>query len=271
MLTTCFRFCDFVTASPTPFHAVHNLVNRLSSAGFKRISERGATDTQLSGGGKYFYTRNQSALVAFTLPSKPTPSSAISFAVGHLDSPCPKVRPVSKKTKGAFLQVGVELYGGGIWPSWFDRDLSLAGRVIVASPNHEVGYVSKLVKIDRPLLRIPTLAVHLDRTINDAFKFNKETEMVPILGLVADKLNADTGGAGGGKDAAAGGGVPFSGRNTPAHEDSVAQEDVAGMEARHHPLLLAVLADELGCSIGDIQDFELYVHGSPFQYLKGRI
>lgn len=250
------RFCSFVTASPTPFQAVSNLTARLQASKFKLISERTELST-LQSGGKYFYTRNQSSIVAFTLPPKPNASTAISFAVGHLDSPCLKVRPVSKKAKDGYLQVGVELYGGGIWHSWFDRDLSLAGRVIVAQ-NGSAGpsFASKLVKIDRPILRIPTLAIHLDRTMNDAFKFNKETNYRPILGLVAEQLNSS--GEDGKEKSRTGTPVPFSGKSTPVGEKSKADEaDVAGMTERHHPMLLAVLADELGCDVGEIQDFEL--------------
>jgi aspartyl aminopeptidase len=180
--------------------------------------------------------------------------------VGHLDSCCLKVRPISKRVKENYLQVGVELYGGGIWLTWFDRDLSLAGRVIVSVPNAASGepsFVSKLVKIDRPMLRIPNLAVHLDSSINQSFTFNKETQFRPILGLVADQLN-DTKGEGRSTP------MPFSGRASPvqgASASKVDDKDVVKMEDKHHPLLLAVLADELGCSIGDIHDFELYVIG----------
>lgn len=162
---------------------------------------------------------------------------------------------MSKKVKEGYMQVGVEVYGGGIWPSWFDRDLSLAGRVIVSTPGQEKKFTSRLIKIDRPLLRIPTLAIHLDRTINEAFKFNKETEFKPILGLVSNALN-DTGE----KET-----IPFSGTGTPNEQggdEEMAKKDdvdVAGMKERHHPMMLAVLADELGCSVGDIQDFELWV------------
>lgn len=151
---------------------------------------------------------------------------------------------MSKKQKDGYLQLGVELYGGGIWHSWFDRDLSLAGRVIIAEKDGK--FASKLVKIDRPLLRIPTLAIHLDRTMNEAFKFNKETNYRPILGLVADQLNATPGD----EKSRSGTPVPFSGEKGKKEED-------AGVKEKHHPLLLAVLADELGCEIGDIQDFEL--------------
>lgn len=162
--------CNFITASPTPFQAVHNLTTRLASSSFTKLSEKTSVSS-LKPGGKYFYTRNQSSLVAFTLPTQPTPKTAISFAVGHLDSPCLKIRPVSKKSKAGYLQVGVELYGGGIWHSWFDRDLSIAGRVIVkttgSAGKEGEGFVSKLVKVDRPLLRIPTLAIHLERGVNE--------------------------------------------------------------------------------------------------------
>ncbi|WVW84681.1 hypothetical protein I302_106715 [Kwoniella bestiolae CBS 10118] len=255
------KFCEFVTASPTPFHAVHKLSSKLRSAGFKSISERSPDLDQFQPGSKLFYTRNQSSIVAFTLPSNPTRESSISFAVGHLDSPCLKVRPVSKRQKSGYLQVGVELYGGGIWPSWFDRDLSLAGRVIISNKSSTSekgpGYVSRLVKIDRPLLRIPTLAIHLDRSINDSFKFNKETEFLPVLGLVADQLNGSaTAGAQGQGPSRTGTPQPFSGANTPRENE----DDVSRMETKHHPLLLAVLADELGCEVGDIQDFELSLY-----------
>lgn len=166
-LLTFIRMCNFITASPTPFQAVHNLTTRLLSSDFTKLTEKTSFSSSLKPGGKYYYTRNQSSLVAFTLPTQPTSKTAISFAVGHLDSPCLKIRPVSKKNKAGYLQVGVELYGGGIWHSWFDRDLSIAGRVIVKSEKGDEGFVSKLVKVDRPLLRIPTLAIHLDRGVNE--------------------------------------------------------------------------------------------------------
>lgn len=169
----------------------------------------------------------------------------MSFAVGHVDSPCLKIRPVSKRQRGGYLQVGCELYGGGLWHTWFDRDLSVAGRVIVRTPGAKSEFTSKLVKVDRPILRIPTLAIHLDRGVNDNLKFNKETEFLPILGLVADQLNSSA--------------AP-SRSGTPKPEDNKSvngRSDAQANDERHQPLLLAVLADELGCDVNDIQDFEL--------------
>ncbi|WWC88570.1 uncharacterized protein L201_003482 [Kwoniella dendrophila CBS 6074] len=256
------KFCEFVTESPTPFQAVANLTKKLDSKGFRKIDERSSKDLDsFKPGSKLCYTRNQSSLVAFTLPSKPSiEKTTISFAVGHLDSPCLKIRPISKKVKSGYLQVGCELYGGGIWASWFDRDLSIAGRVIIsdtsAKKEGKENYISKLVKINRPLLRIPTLAIHLDRTINESFKFNKETEFLPIIGLVQDQLNSPSSNAT--SISRSGTPQPFSGTNTPNVKDN--ENDISKMESKHHPLLLAVLADELGCEVSDIQDFELSLY-----------
>ena len=110
------------------------------------------------------------------------------------------------------------------------------------------GYTSRLVKIDRPLLRIPNLAIHLDGTMTNNLKFSKETELRPFLGLVADKLNGTEANP-----------IPFSGTGSKNEEgyEKVKTSNIAGMGDKHHPLMLAVLADELGCSVGDIQELEL--------------
>lgn len=95
----------------------------------------------------------------------------------HSDSPCLKLKPKSKKTSGVFEQVKVQLYGGGLWHTWFDRDLSVAGRLITRDQR------SILVQSEEPIMRIPNLAIHLDRTVDDGFKFNKENQLVPVLSL----------------------------------------------------------------------------------------
>lgn len=105
---------------------------------------------------QYLYS-NQSALLAFTLPASWQPGAGVSIVATHIDSPNLRIRPVSKRSKAGYLQVGVETYGGGLWHTWFDRDLSLAGRVVVGKDGE---YRSRLVKVERPILRIPNLAVH---------------------------------------------------------------------------------------------------------------
>jgi len=214
------RFVQFVNASPTPFHAVQNAILRLEKAGFRKIREVDEWEKDIKKGGKYFFTRNQSSLLAFTIPQKWSPGTGVSIVATHIDSPNLRVRPISKKTKEGYLQVGVETYGGGIWHSWLDRDLSLAGRILTAG--EDGSFASKLIKIDRPLLRIPTLAIHLDRNVNDNFKFNQETEFVPILGQIADKFNQDN-----------------------AHKQATLASSI---QDNHHPALLSLLAGELNVS-----------------------
>ncbi|KAI0693785.1 aspartyl aminopeptidase [Cytidiella melzeri] len=228
------RLISFINASPTPFHAVRTAALRLEKAGFRKIKETDQWEDDLRPGGKYYFTRNQAAILAFALPQNWKAGAGLSIIATHIDSPNLRVRPVSKKTKYGYLQVGVETYGGGIWHSWFDRDLSLAGRVVLE--NKDGGYISKLVKIDRPLLRIPTLAIHLDRSVNDNFQFNKETEFVPIAGLVETELNKT---------------------NDSAEKKATS---VTSIQENHHPALLALLAEELSVAAEEIHDFELQLY-----------
>ncbi|KAG5644080.1 hypothetical protein DXG03_009170 [Asterophora parasitica] len=234
------RFLKYVNASPTPFHAVENAAVRLEKAGFTKLQEKDNWEENVKAGGKYYFTRNQAALVAFTLPAKWKQGAGLSIVATHVDSPNLKVRPISKRTNSGYLQVGVETYGGGIWHSWLDRDLSLAGRVVISEQGGR--FRSKLIKIDRPLIRIPTLAIHLDRNVNDSFKFNQETEFVPILGLVESQLNAKQ--TGDGKTA-----------DKPAKSE--APQKASSIQENHHSELLALLAGELSIAPEEIHDFEL--------------
>ncbi|CEL63718.1 hypothetical protein RSOLAG1IB_05479 [Rhizoctonia solani AG-1 IB] len=233
-------FLEFINASPTPFHAVHNASERLEAAGFQRIYEKDNWEKQLKEGGRYFFTRNQSALIAFTIPKGWKEGAGLSIVATHTDSPCLRVRPVSKRSKANYLQVGVETYGGGIWHSWFDRDLSLAGRVIVTDKS-STKFTSRLVNLKRPLLRIPTLAIHLDRTVNDNFKFNQETQFIPILGQVASQLN---------------------GSPTPETNDKNPVIGVAGsnVQTNHHTSLIDLIAEDISVSPEEIHDFELCLY-----------
>lgn len=235
-------FLKYVDGSTDPFHVVDTSIVLLEAAGFKRLREAEQWDHHLERGGKYYYTRNGSALVAFAIGGKYEPGKGGVHAVGaHTDSPCFKVKPVSKKEKVGYLQVGVETYGGGLWNTWWDRDLGLSGRVIVAddaSPDCS-SFKSRLVCIrDRPILRIPNLAIHLNRGASDNYKFNVEENMVPILGLaqknVSDQLNS-----------------------TAASSATGSAVGTPTMQSKHAPMLLSLLASELKVDPIQIHDFEL--------------
>ncbi|KAG7097072.1 hypothetical protein E1B28_004459 [Marasmius oreades] len=199
----------------------------------------------MKAGGKYYFSRNQSGVVAFTLPQKWKQGAGLSIVATHIDSPNLRVRPISKRENAGYLQVGIETYGGGIWHSWLDRDLSLAGRVITADKTGQ--YSSRLVKIHRPILRIPTLAIHLDRDVNNSLKFNQETEFVPVLGLMASQLNAPGG----------------------AEEKKNDSPPVTSISENHHSSLIALLSGELSVAPEEIHDFELHLYDTQPAVLGG--
>jgi len=233
------KFLTFINQSPTPFHAVSNAINRLESAGFKRLKERDQWNGSLKKGGKYYVTRNQSSIIAFAVGGAYEPGNGMAIVGCHTDSPCFKIRPVSKQTKMGYLQVGVETYGGGIWPTWFDRDLGVAGRVIV---KEDSSFVSHLVNIPRPILRFPTLAIHLERTQTDQLKCNLETQMVPILSMATEQLNETV---------------------KPTEASPPISKSALSTQENHHPLLLNILAEALSEKLdtpvkeSDIHDLEL--------------
>ncbi|EPB92944.1 aspartyl aminopeptidase [Mucor circinelloides 1006PhL] len=232
-------FIEFVNKSPSPFHATFEASEILKSAGFKEIKERDSwNDGLIERKGKYFFTRNGSAIVAFEVGGKYNPGNGFSIIGAHTDSPCLKVKPISKKDKSGYLEVGVQLYGGGIWHTWFDRDLSVAGRVLVEQEDGTFKHT--LVKVERPILRIPTLAIHLDRTANDKFAFNKETQLAPILATAAK-----------------------------AQLSGIEATEGVEAEANHHPLLIKILADEMNIKPHQIRDFELAVYDTQKSVIGG--
>ena len=208
------------------------------------ISERDAW--ALKPGGKYFFTRNMSALCAFAVGAKYAPARASSSSARTRDSPCPPPQAVHEgEERELFLQVRTQNYGGGLWYTWFDRDLGVAGRVLVRRPDAETPGESRvsheLVKIERPVMRIPSLAIHLDRSLNDGFKVNFQQHMAPVI---ADAVEAELGAG------------PQT--KTPADETR-AETKKRRVESsdKHHPVLLDLLAEALGCEREDVLDFEL--------------
>ncbi|KAJ5396614.1 hypothetical protein N7509_004727 [Penicillium cosmopolitanum] len=243
-------FLDFVNASPTPFHAVKSAKDLLAQAGFQEIKEKDSWAKTCQPGGKYYLTRNTTTLVAFAIGQQWKPGNSISMIGAHTDSPVLRVKPVSNKRGEGFVQVGVECYGGGIWHTWFDRDLGVAGRVMTRAKDGSI--VQKLVKVDRPILRIPTLAIHLDRQEN--FSFNKETQLFPIAGLVAAELNR----------------TPDSTPNGKSNENE--DDDytpLKSMTERHHPYFVDLIAEEAGVKAEDILDFEMILFDTQKSCLGG--
>ncbi|KAF2192535.1 peptidase M18, aminopeptidase I [Zopfia rhizophila CBS 207.26] len=249
-LETAEDFLSFVNASPTPFHAVKSARERLEKAGFKQIKERDSWASTLQPGGKYFLTRNGSSIVAFAIGKKWKAGNPIGMIGAHTDSPCLRIKPVSKRQSDGFLQVAVETYGGGLWHTWFDRDLSIAGRAMVKTKDGTIE--QRLVKVDRPILRVPTLAIHLERQEN--FQFNKETQLFPIAGLAAAELNRQ------GK----------TGEETKDEDKKDGQfEPLATPTQRHHLYIVETIAEEAGVKPADILDFEMVLYDTQKSVIGG--
>lgn len=176
----------FLQASVTPFHAVQQLALRLVAAGFQQLKE--ADEWQLEKPGRYFVVRNGSSIVAFTQPESCVFERGFRMVAAHTDSPCLKVKPQPELMREGYFQLGVEVYGGALLNPWFDRDLSLAGRV--SYRNRQGKMVSDLIDYQRPIATIPSLAIHLDRDANKKRSVNPQTDIVPVLMQVEDQ-NSD--------------------------------------------------------------------------------
>ena len=171
---------DFLKASPTPFHATASLAQRLEAAGYQHLDERAPWHTDA--GGRYYVTRNDSSIVAFKLGQRPPIEGGLRLVGAHTDSPCLRVKPQPELQRQGFFQLGVEVYGGALFAPWFDRDLSLAGRVTF----RESGRVqSQLIDFQTPIAVIPNLAIHLNREANQGWAINAQNELPPILAQLA--------------------------------------------------------------------------------------
>ena len=175
-------FLSFITDNPTVFHAVHHLSDRLRSKGFTELSERQSWYSALGLGGKYFVTRNGSSLIAFEIGNDYRAGNGAAIVASHVDAVTARLKPIPKVAdKAGYVQLGVAPYAGGLNTTWFDRDLGIAGRVLVKSK--DTGKIeTRLVKLGWPIARIPTLAPHFGTAANVPYP-NKETQMVPIIGL----------------------------------------------------------------------------------------
>jgi len=228
----------------TQFHAVEEAAKILRAAGFTQISEKKDSDWKVVPGGRYFFTRNQSSIVAFAVGGKWKPGNGFTIFGAHTDSPVLKVKPKSKTTANGYHQVAIETYGGGLWYTWFDRDLSIAGRVIVASEDGDK-FESRLVRIRKAIVRIPNLAIHLNREVNTAgFAPNTQNHLLPILAstVQAELMGAD---------------------KEVIERPSISGPDLGSAPeplTEHHPLLIRLLAQELKVEPARIREFELCLY-----------
>ncbi|KAG8407315.1 vacuolar aminopeptidase 1 [Metarhizium acridum] len=174
-------FCDFLQENPTVFHTVDYFKRKLSDSGFEELSARDSWNGKLHPGGKYWVTRNGSTIIAFTVGAAYKPGSGVAMIGGHIDALTARLKPISNRpSKAGYVQLGVAQYAGGLNQTWWDRDLSIGGRVVVRDP--ETGKTStKLVKLDWPIAKIPTLAPHFG--VGMFGNNNKETQAVPVIGL----------------------------------------------------------------------------------------
>ncbi len=167
----------FLQASPTPFHATQTMAQCLSDAGFQHLDE--AQEWQLEQGKSYYVIRNGSSLVAFTQGTQSPLERGFRIVGAHTDSPCLKVKPSPELVRKGYFQLGVEVYGGALLNPWFDRDLSLAGKVVFKNDSGEIK--STLVDFKKPIASIPSLAIHLDRDANKNRSVNPQKDIPPLL------------------------------------------------------------------------------------------
>lgn len=178
---------EFLKESPTPFHAVASMSRMLEKSGFTELREQDNWD--LKAGQSYYAIRNGSALVAFKTGKGEPAADGVRVSGTHTDSPCLKVKPTPEISRHGYIQLGVEVYGGALLHPWFDRDLSLAGRVHYLSSTGEI--CSALIDFEAPIAVIPSLAIHLNREANDGYKINRQTELPPILLQQEDAFSFD--------------------------------------------------------------------------------
>jgi aspartyl aminopeptidase len=177
----------FIDASPSPWHAVSTIEQHLEKQGFKKLFETEAW--QLKAGGSYYVTRGGSSVIAFTFGKIAPTESGYRMVGAHTDSPSLRLKPNTAYSSDGFVRIGVEVYGGPILATFTDRDLSVAGRVTVRTSN---GFETRLLKFNDALLRLPNLAIHMNREVNDkGLVLNKQTELPLIFGENKDDIEAE--------------------------------------------------------------------------------
>ena len=217
---------DFMNASPVNFFAVETIKKCLTEAGYKEW-KAGEPCPEVKSGDKLFSTKNGSAIFAFHMGRKTLAEGGMRIISAHSDSPCFRVKPNAEiKCEGGLVKLNTELYGGAIMSTWMDRPLSLAGRVVLAGECMTEPEV-RLLRINRPILTIPNLAIHFNRQVNDGVALSKQKDMLPVLTTENGKRKAENG--------------------------KLESENEKG-------ILKTLVAEELGVKAEDILDFDLYLY-----------
>lgn len=179
---------EYIKKATTPHQAVAAGAALLKESGFEELTLGQAFD--IKKGGKYYLTAYSTTLVAFTVGKKVKETQEFHVAAAHTDHPCLHIKPKAEMAPGKYLKVNVEVYGGPILNTWLDRPLSIAGRV--ALKGRDVYHpVMKLVDFERPVATIPNLAIHMNRKVNEGVELNKQSDMLPIIGLFEEGMNKD--------------------------------------------------------------------------------
>ena len=181
------RLLSFLDASPVSFLAVRNIANELEKNGFRRVNAQEPLD-KVEAGDRFFVTKNDSSVYAFHIGKKPLADAGFHMICAHCDSPTFRVKPNAEMDcEGGIVKLNTEVYGGPIMSTWFDRPLTLAGRVIVKGDD-VMRPKTLLLHVKRPLLQISNLAIHFNRQVNDGVKLSRQKDVLPILGIINDEM-----------------------------------------------------------------------------------
>ena len=181
------RLLHFLDASPVNFLAVKNIASELEQAGYRHFDPREALG-EIKAGDKLYVTKNDSSIYAFHIGRKPMAEAGFKMICAHCDSPTFRIKPNAEMLcEGGIVKLNTEVYGGPIMSTWFDRPLTIAGRVIVRGED-ALNPKTLLLHVKRPLLQISNLAIHFNRQVNDGVKLSRQKDMLPILGIVTSEL-----------------------------------------------------------------------------------
>ncbi len=252
---------NFIQTSPSVFHVIDNLKKRLEEAGFAECRERDCW--KLQPGGAYYVIRNDASLIAFRLPAvqnmeEGRPFKGYHIVAAHSDSPTFKVKTRPETVaENCYVRLNVEAYGGMILSTWLDRPLSVAGRVAVR--REDGGLDTRLVNLDKDLLVIPNLAVHMNREINKGYGYNPQTDMLPLMGLLSEKGPGTSAYQNAEEDLTS---LPSQGLSSEEKQESKRFLSAGEETSRQSPqgMLLREAARELGIALEDILDSDLYLY-----------